>query len=220
MNIIYEDEDVLVVDKPAGMSVHPRAGESKAGTVAGELSTKITDTDKERPGIVHRLDKNTSGVLVVAKNKDARVMLQEQFKNRQVEKTYIALVEGRLKHSQAVLNWPVSRHSKNPLKRAVRAGGKPAITMYKAISEYPGHTLIEAYPKSGRTHQLRVHFAHLGHPVAGDKLYGAKSSILKRHFLHASSIKIKLPSGNIKTFESPLPSELLDYVKTITLQND
>lgn len=219
MKIIYEDKDVLVIDKPAGINVHGRTSAELEGTVAGYFKNKISDTDNERPGIVHRLDKNTSGLMIIAKNTKAKAFLQSQFKNRSVEKAYIVLVEGRLKHAQAILNWPIARNAKNPLKRAVRAGGKPAVTQYRETHVYPGYTLLEAHPKTGRTHQIRVHFAHLGHPVAGDITYGAKKSALKRQFLHAKSLKITLPNGEVMSFSSELPEDLSAFMKTITLQN-
>lgn len=219
MKIIYEDNDVLVIDKPAGISVHRSSSTEVEETVADYFKNKVNDTDVERPGIVHRLDKNTSGVMIIAKNVKSKSFLQNQFKIRSVKKTYKILVEGHLKHSQAILNWPIARNTKNPLKRAVRAGGKPAVTQYREVRAYPGYTMLEAFPKTGRTHQLRVHLAHLGHPVAGDTTYGAKKTELKRQFLHAESLTIKLPNGRIRTFSSELPKDLLDFIKTITLQN-
>ncbi len=219
MKVIYEDNDVVVIDKPAGITVHPASGDSLVNTVAGVMRSRVNDTDIERPGIVHRLDKNTSGVMIMAKNEPTKAFLQMQFRQRQVEKTYLALLEGHLEHPQAFINLPIARHTKNPLKRAVRAGGKPAITKYLGIQEYLGYTLVEAKPETGRTHQLRVHFAHIGHPVAGDWLYGAKKSSLQRQFLHASSLKLKTTDGQERKFDSKLATELKDFLKTITLQN-
>jgi len=212
MKAIYEDPDIIVLDKPAGVLTHGSEDESLP-TVVDEVRGKVDDPDPLRPGIVHRLDKDTSGVLLIAKNLPAKRWLQSQFKNRKVEKTYIGLVHGHVEHKQAVIDLPIGRHPKNPLKRAVRGNGKPAQTSYKLLKEYRNASLLELRPKTGRTHQIRVHLAHIGHPIVGDTLYGKADSNLKRHFLHASRLIIALPSGQSKSFRSPLPGDLESYLK-------
>ena len=211
MQILYEDDDVLVVNKPAGIAVH--GGPNVSGqTVADYFKDKITDSDKERSGIVHRLDKDTSGVIIMAKNPQAKKFLQKQFKDRTVQKTYIALVRGKPKHPEAILDWPIGRNPKNPLKQAVVGQGKSAVSHYKTLQEFNGYTLLEVMPKSGRTHQIRVHLSHLGHPVVGDRVYGTDEPKLNRYFLHAKKLQIVLPSGEQHDFESELPTELSEYL--------
>jgi len=195
--IIYEDKDLLVIDKPAGI---------------------VSD---EFPKRVHRLDKDTSGVLLIAKNDKILKFLQEQFKKRKVEKRYLLLVVGKISPKQGEIKTFLARGGKDRRKQKVflplepKAEGKKireAITEYKVIKEFKDYTLIEAIPKTGRRHQLRAQFAYLGHPIAGDKLYGFRKQIypkgLKRQFLHASYLKIKLPSGEVKEFKSELPKDL------------
>lgn len=206
MKIIYQDNNVLVIDKPAGIAVHPANGIPNGETIIEQLKKLGQDTY-----LVHRLDKETSGVMIFAKNVLAKVFLQQQFKNRSVKKTYIALVVGKPKHFEAILTYPVARHPKNPLKRAVRGSGKPAETRYKTLKSYNAATLLEAKPTTGRTHQIRVHLAHMGNPIVGDSLYGTADVDLGRQFLHAAKLEIALPSGESKVFESPLPKDLKDY---------
>lgn len=209
---LHEDDDVLVIDKPAGINVHAGAGHADEDTVVDFIQDKVEDDGSGRPGIVHRLDRDTSGVLVTAKHAEAKKLLQEQFKSRQVQKQYVALVVGRPRHSRAVLNWPIGRHPKNPLKRAVRGNGREAITGYTTLEEFDGYTLLELKPKTGRMHQIRVHLAHLGHPVVGDALYGKHVPGLDRHFLHAQSLTVRLPSGASRQFTAELPRELKEFL--------
>ncbi|MBI4101268.1 RluA family pseudouridine synthase [Candidatus Microgenomates bacterium] len=230
MQVIYEDKSVLVVDKPAGMSVHPGHGHKGEKTVVDFVRDKVADPDKERPGIVHRLDRDTSGVLIIAKNPKAKAFLQQQFKARKVKKTYIVLVHGVPKLRHAILEWPIGRHPKNPLKRSVKGSGKPAITEYKIVKAFQlgkavskvqpwkreGVSLLEVYPQSGRTHQIRVHLSHLGYPIVGDKLYGRTNDHLNRQFLHAAKLTLKLLSGQPKTFVSPLPKALGTFLATLS----
>lgn len=207
---IYQDADAVVIDKPAGIAVHPAHGIAKGQTVAEQLEKQGI-----KPFIVHRLDKDTSGVMIVAKTKAAQDYLRQQFKARSVQKTYIALVTGTPKHPEAILTYPVARHPKNPLRRAVRGSGKPAETHYKVTKSYLESSLLEVKPKTGRTHQIRVQLAYMGHPVVGDGLYGKPAVGLKRQFLHASKLEISLPRGKSKTFQSPLPTDLEEYLNNL-----
>jgi 23S rRNA pseudouridine1911/1915/1917 synthase len=208
--IVYEDADILVVDKPAGLAVHLGNGMDAEPTVADFARPRTEDTDAERPGIVHRLDRETSGLLVIAKTLAAKDYLQRIWKEHGVQKTYLLLAVGRVEPEAAVINLLIGRDPGRPLRRAVVPGGKPAVTRYRTLAVYPDYTLIEAKPESGRTHQLRVHFAAVGHPVAGDIVYGplTRPLGLKRQFLHAAKLELTLPSGRHLTLESPLPPEL------------
>jgi len=216
LNIVYEDKDVIVVDKPAGLTVHPGAGQKNCTLVNGLLAhyplLKDVGDDPTRPGLVHRLDKDTSGLMIVAKNNSAFEWLKNQFQQRKVEKKYLALVAGEPKESSGTIKTFLTRSKSDPTKQKVGQTGKEAITLYKTVKKFEDYTLIEAVPKTGRMHQIRVHLAWLGCPVAGDKKYGRKnqSSLqgLKRHFLHASELTISLPSGQKRTFVSALPGNL------------
>jgi len=210
MPIIYEDDDLVIIDKPAGIAVHPGAASHVTATVVDFARPRTTDQDPDRPGIVHRLDRDTSGILIIAKNEHAKAFMQAAFKRRDVHKTYELLVVGRIDKEQAVIKLPLGRDPAHPLQQAVEASGREAITPYVATRYYNGYTQIQAKPETGRTHQLRVHFAALGHPVAGDIVYGpSKRPIgLKRQFLHASTIEFTAPSGKLVTLVSPLPPDL------------
>lgn len=212
MKILFEDQDVLVVDKPAGISVHAGPGNLEQ-TVADIVKGKVEDDGTGRCGIVHRLDKDTSGVLIIAKTTKAREFLQQQFKDRKVNKTYLALVAGAPSDAEATIELPLGRNPKNPLKRAVRGSGKAATSSYIVSKRYSGRTLLEVHPTTGRTHQIRVHLAYIGCPVVGDRLYGKADPVLNRHFLHAHKLKLKLPNGKTKEFTSQLPTELVNYLK-------
>lgn len=215
ITILYEDDDVLVVDKPAGLVVHaPETGREQPTVAAFAAAHGIVDDDPERPGIVHRLDKDTSGALVLAKNPAAKAFLQRQFKDRLVGKTYVALVRGHLQEPEAVIRLPIGRHRSQPVKRAVVSGGRPAETRYRTLRPYARETLIEVQLHTGRTHQIRVHFSHLGHPVIGDTLYGSRQrpAGLHRQFLHAGRLEFEAPSGKRVVVESPLPPELQTFL--------
>jgi 23S rRNA pseudouridine1911/1915/1917 synthase len=216
LTILYEDDDVLVIDKPAGLVVHASESGRIQPTVAAFAHARgVEDKDTVRPGIVHRLDKDTSGVMIIAKNEVAKEFLQRQFRKRSVDKHYLALVRGRMTEAEAEIRLPVGRDRRAPVKRAVVPGAREAITAYRVAHEYPGASLVEIGLKTGRTHQIRVHFSHLGHPVVGDTLYGeAKGPAgLSRQFLHASSLSIELPSGQRISVVSPLPPELKQYLQ-------
>jgi 23S rRNA pseudouridine1911/1915/1917 synthase len=213
LTIIYQDFDILVVDKPPGLTVHPAPGHP-AGTLVNALlaiSPELGEmTGTLRPGIVHRLDKDTSGLMVVAKNERARRALSRQLKERQVHKAYLALVHGVPTPRAGVIEAPIGRHPKNRQKMAVVAGGREAVTKYRVREEVGGrYALLEVEPVTGRTHQIRVHMAAIGHPVVGDRTYGRKSEIVGRQFLHAWKLAFAMPAGGRTVeFESPLPPDL------------
>ncbi|MEK7441638.1 MAG: RluA family pseudouridine synthase [Chloroflexota bacterium] len=219
LDVIYEDADLIVIDKPAGMVVHPSAGHA-SGTLVNAVLGHDPDIegvgDEARPGIVHRLDKDTSGLIVVAKNDQAHRYLQTQFKDRAARKVYLALVVGRPKTQVGRIEAPIGRDPKNRQRMAIVSAskGREAITEYRVRESFKNYTLIEAEPKTGRTHQIRIHFGFLGCPLAGDALYSTRQSInvkpagLSRHFLHAHRLTLRLPSGEERTFESPLPDDL------------
>ncbi len=218
LRVLYEDQDVIAVDKPAGLVVHPAETATVQPTVADFARSRgVIDPDDERPGIVHRLDKDTSGILLLAKHPQAKAWLQRQFKERRVKKTYIALLRGRLTPDEAIIKLPIGRHRKQPVKRAVVPGGREATTQYRVVRPYPGTTLAEVDLQTGRTHQIRVHFAHLGHPVIGDQFYGEKQrpTGLSRQFLHAAQLQFVLPSGTEITLKSGLPKELSNYLQSL-----
>jgi 23S rRNA pseudouridine1911/1915/1917 synthase len=219
LTILYEDADLLVIDKPAGLTVHPAVG-VRWGTLAAALLAYRPELagvgGPERPGIVHRLDRDTSGLLVVAKNEAARAALARQWKERQVKKGYLALVCGRLEPPQGVIDAPIGRDPRHRQRMAVLEGGRAARTAYRVRCYLPAgparqeaYSLVEVTPSTGRTHQIRVHFAALGHPLVGDRAYGRPSSVLRRQFLHADRLAFRHPvDGRPLEFESPLPEDL------------
>lgn len=214
LRIVYEDEDLLVVDKPAGMAVHPSAGHD-SGTLVHAVLSHCPDLSgiggEARPGIVHRLDKDTSGLIIVAKNDAAHVALAKQLKDRMVEKTYIALVEGRPKPHQGVIDAPLGRHPVHRKKQAVVERGRDARTRYRTLRAPPGRALLELRPETGRTHQIRVHLASIGHAVTGDTLYGHGEAPagLTRQFLHAQRLAFAHPrTGERIELEAPLAPDL------------
>jgi 23S rRNA pseudouridine1911/1915/1917 synthase len=212
LDIIYEDDDLLVIDKPAGLAVHPapgHPGHTLVNAVLAYLPELAADDDTLRPGIVHRLDKDTSGLILVAKNRVAQANLSAQFKSRSVKKSYLVLVRGKLTPENGIIEAAIGRDPKNRQRMAVVSRGREARTEYSVI-RYPGnYSLLEIRPQTGRTHQIRVHLAAIGYPVVGDATYGVKSPRLTRQFLHASKLGFKLPSsGKYVEFESPLPADL------------
>ncbi len=219
LNIIYEDEDLLVIDKPAGLTVHPAPGHPSHTLVNAILShfPDLADVgDSLRPGIVHRLDKDTSGVMLVAKNRTAQLNLSDQFKAHSVVKTYLVLVKGRLTPEQGIIEAPIGRDLRNRKRMAVVAEGREARTEYRVVKYLGSYTLLEVMPETGRTHQIRVHLSAIGYPVVGDGVYGIKSPHLSRQFLHASRLGFKLPSsGEYVEFSSELPSDLEQALKDI-----
>ena len=218
--IIYEDEDVLVVDKPAGLTVHPAPGYKGPTLINAVLShLKKFDQETPRPGIVHRLDKDTSGVMVVARHPLALAKLASQFKEHTVRKVYLALVHGKLTPEQGIIEAPIGRDNVDRTRMAIstESRGRKARTQYKVLRYFGDNTLLEAMPETGRTHQIRVHFAAVGHAIVGDAIYGKKSPLLGRQFLHAYKLGFNLPSsGKRVDFESPLPADLAQMLKLLS----
>ncbi|MGE5222615.1 MAG: RluA family pseudouridine synthase [Omnitrophica WOR_2 bacterium] len=216
LDIIFENKDLMVINKPAGMVVHPAAGHSR-GTLVHAALAHAPEMEgiggEQRPGIVHRLDKDTSGLILLAKNDFTHRRLVEQFKDRQVKKIYLALVDGHPPTPTGRIEAPIGRSPANRQMMAVvpEHKGRQAITEYRSLETFSQHTYLEVHPLTGRTHQIRVHMAFLGCPVVGDRIYGKhKSSLpIHRQFLHAARLSLYLPGeSNARTFEAPLPDEL------------
>jgi 23S rRNA pseudouridine1911/1915/1917 synthase len=214
LDLLYEDEAIVAINKPAGMVVHPAYG-SRAGTIVNAALYHWPEmrrvTGEERAGIVHRLDKETSGALVMAKTSPALKNLQAQFKARTVHKVYLALVEGLPSSSSGVINAPLARDPKQRKRMAVVRDGREAISQYRVVEEFEEHTLLEMELKTGRTHQIRVHLAWLGNPGVGDTVYGYRKQRIKlnRHFLHATLLEVDSTlTGERLSFNAPLPAGL------------
>lgn len=223
LDIVFENDDLLVVNKPAGMVVHPGAGHD-TGTLVHAVLGYDPDMEgiggEERPGVVHRLDKETSGLILLAKNDRAHRWLQDQFRLRKVEKTYLALVDGAPPTPSGRVEAPIGRDPSHRKKMAIMPQGKgrEAVSEYMTLESFEEHTLLEFHPHTGRTHQIRLHCMFLGCPIVGDKIYGhRKQSIdLDRHFLHAAKLKIILPGKKqAQTFEAPLPDELQEILDSL-----
>jgi len=225
LRIVYEDEDLAAVDKPADLVVHPAPGH-ELGTLANALVARYPDlpVDEDgRPGIVHRLDKDTSGLILVAKNEGARRDLTAQFKRGEVDKVYLALVDGKVEPSDGVIDAPIGRDARDRKRMAVvRSGGRQAVTKYHVLEHLGDFTLLEVRPQTGRTHQVRVHLAFIRHPVVGDKTYGHRKQRLdiKRQFLHAHRLGFRLPaSGARLELVSELPGDLADVIRGLRRPN-
>lgn len=226
LDILFENGDVLVVNKPAGMVVHPSAGHS-SGTLVNAALAHAPDIQgvggQVRPGVVHRLDKDTSGVILLAKNDLAHRALQAQFRDRSVQKTYTTLVDGAPPTLSGVVEAVIGRDKRNRKRMAVvpPGRGREAETEYHTIEAFQAFTLLQAHPRTGRTHQIRVHMAFLGCPVVGDRVYGRKKPSLKirRQFLHASFITLLLPGDSApRTFSAPLPSGLENILQDLRMK--
>lgn len=217
--VLYQNDNVLVINKPAGIAMHAKNSNDQNITIHSIFASQLArGGDPLRSGIVHRLDKNTSGVVIMAKNDTALKYLQAQFAARTVDKVYLALVWGHLEHQKARIELPIRRSTKAPNIMAIHPGGKPAVSEYKVVKEYSQYSLVEINLHTGRTHQIRVQFAHLGHSVVGDGQYGNRPlpEGLSRQFLHAQKLSIKLP-GDTQTasFEAPMPSDLESFLEKI-----
>ncbi len=217
LDIVFQNEDLVIINKPAGMVVHPAAGHY-SGTLVHAALAAIPDLQgiggEERPGIVHRLDKETSGLIVMAKNEKTHRWLQDQFKTRTVKKVYLALVDGKPPTPTGRIEAEIARDPSHRKQMAVVSDGRgrPAVTEYQTLEQFADFTLLEAHPLTGRTHQIRLHLAFLGCPIVGDTVYGHKKSslVLDRHFLHAARLSLRFPGEKeLHTFEAPLPPELL-----------
>jgi 23S rRNA pseudouridine1911/1915/1917 synthase len=240
LDVIYEDDDLAVVNKPAGMMVHAGAGATEddrnRGTLVNALLHRFGALSgvggEMRPGIVHRLDKDTSGLIVVAKNDTAHRKLGAEFSGRKVKKTYLALVHGWLKNDKGTISSPISRDAIRRIRMTTRrSGGREAITRYEVerriLSEFGKFTLVKVKIETGRTHQIRVHMASVGHPVAGDTLYGAPREIraksgtsisLSRNFLHSAELQFAHPrGGELLSFLSPIPEALTEFLRDLEL---
>jgi len=212
LTIIYEDEDILVIDKPAGLTVHPAPGHPShtlVNAILAHCPNLAMSMELTRPGIVHRLDKDTSGLIVIAKNDIAHEYLATQFKNRSVTKGYLVLVKGRLSPEQGIIEAPIGRDPYNRRRMAIAEAGKEATTKYRVRQYLDNYTLVKVTPLTGRTHQIRVHLSAIGHPIAGDSLYGTKSPHLNRQFIHAYRLGFCLPSTEqYQEFIALLPVDL------------
>ena len=222
LDIIYEDDDMLVINKEKGIVVHPGNG-NPDGTLANAVMAKCKGSlsgigGKIRPGIVHRIDKDTSGLIIVAKNDTAHINLSKQIQDRKVKKTYIALVRGVIKENEATINMPIGRSSKDRKKMAVTKDGKEAITHIKVLKRYNGFTLLEVKIETGRTHQIRVHLSEIGYPIVGDEVYsnGKNPFGVKGQMLHAEKLELKHPrTGKDLTFEAPVPKYFANIINQL-----
>src|SRR3989344_5315199 len=224
-SIVYEDNNILIINKPSGLITHPKNTEDKQESVTGWLVEKYPEIktvgeDPLRPGLVHRLDKDTSGLLVIAKNQDSFLYLKNLFQERKIQKFYLALVSGRPKESKGIIDAPMGRIG---MKRTTQVRGnkklkdkKEAVTEYDTIKNFRDFTLLEVSPHTGRTHQIRVHLKSIGNPVAGDPLYGHKSSKEpSRLFLHAYKLQFVSPDGKALAIEAGLPKELQNFINAL-----
>jgi len=211
LKVIHEDNDLAVIDKPAGLTTHPAPGHP-GGTLLNALLARYPELigeDGDRPGIVHRLDKDTSGLMVVARSRQAQAVLSDQFKRREVTKTYLVLVKGRVEPSAGIIEAAIGRHPAQRKKMAVTETGREALSQYRVLKYFKSYTLLEVRIFTGRTHQIRVHLAAISFPVAGDETYGVRSEVFPRQFVHACRLSFKQPStGEMLEFTSELPPDL------------
>jgi 23S rRNA pseudouridine1911/1915/1917 synthase len=212
LEILYEDADCLVLHKPLGVLTHSKGAFNPEATVASFIRKRIKDFPGERAGIVHRLDRATSGVIICAKTPEALSFLQKQFSQRKVKKTYAAVVTGHMTETHAIIDMPIERNPKKPQTFRVGSNGKPSVTEYIVAKSGERYDLLTLKPQTGRTHQLRVHLHHLGHPIVGDTLY--EGEVADRLYLHAEELEITLPNRERKTFHVPIPDSFLVKVES------
>lgn len=214
--VVYEDNHVLVINKPFGVLTHAKGEIVDEFTVADFVKSKmLVPEDSNRPGIVHRLDRDTSGIMIAAKDTETKGLLQKQFQDRKAHKTYLAVVQGTPKELNATLDLPIERNPKAPSTHRVGVNGKHAITRYEVLGSNHKFSVVRLRPETGRTHQLRVHMAYIGTPIVGDRLYGSAKSPIDRLCLHAESLEITIPTSQRKTFSAQPPEdfqELMDQV--------
>ena len=224
LDIIYEDEDVAVINKPQGMVVHPSAGHT-SGTLANALMYHIKDLSTingvVRPGIVHRIDKDTSGLLMIAKNDISHKALAEELKDKKSLRKYLAIVHGNLPNDRGMIEAPIGRSEKDRKKQAVTAKGKEAVTRFQVLERFGNYTLVELTLETGRTHQIRVHMAYIGHPVAGDPLYGPRKTLKGQgQFLHARTLGFTHPrTGEVMTFTAEAPAIFQERLEELRQHN-
>lgn len=224
LDVMYEDDDLLVINKPAGMVVHPGAGHT-SGTIVNAALAYAPEMEgiggEGRPGVVHRLDKDTSGILLLAKNDQAHRWLQDQFRLRKIHKVYMALVDGKPPTPEGIIDAAIARDPSHRKQMAIVPTGKgrEALSRYQTVKEFAGHSLLEVFPSTGRTHQIRLHLAFIGCPITGDRIYGHKKPSLEinRHFLHASKITLAMPGKKEEvTFNAPLPDDLKKVLESLS----
>jgi 23S rRNA pseudouridine1911/1915/1917 synthase len=211
MPILYEDDACLVINKPVGVLTHSKGAYNPEATVATFIASRVEHMSGDRAGIVHRLDRATSGVIICAKNSEALSWLQKQFSQRKTKKTYYAVVAGQPSPTEAIIDMPIERNPKDPKTFRTGSNGKPALTHYQVIESNSTYSLLKLQPTTGRTHQLRVHLKQLGHPIAGDVLYGGEPA--DRLYLHAEQLELTLPSRQRMTFTAPLPADFRTMLK-------
>jgi len=214
LNVVYEDSVLIGVNKPSPMVVHPGPGHEK-GTLANALAFHYPDLpdipDPARPGIVHRLDKDTSGVLAVARTKSAYESLKQQFKERQVEKVYLALVSGKFEEDSGLIDAPIGRSARDKTKMTVKLGGKDSRTRFRVLKEFEDRSLLEVRPLTGRTHQIRVHMDYIDHRIVGDSYYGGEPH--ERLMLHSRNLSVHHPeTGEALTLTAPVPEEFEEFI--------
>lgn len=215
--VVYEDEHVVVINKPAGVLTHAKGALTEEFSVAEFVRPRMSEPDEtNRPGIVHRLDRATSGIIICAKDSATKRLLQKQFQDRKAHKTYIAVVKNTPKHAEAKIDLPIGRNPKKPNSFRVDAKGKPAVTMYRTLVSNGTYSVLELKPETGRTHQLRVHLAYIGCPIVGDALYGGGKSPIGRMCLHAQELEITIPVSRRETFVAPLPEDFEKFVEEIS----
>lgn len=212
LRVLYEDKDCVVIEKPRGVLSHSKGAFNPEATVGTWLSSRVKGMTGDRAGIVHRLDRATSGVMICAKHPEALSWLQKQFSQRRVKKTYVAVIKGTLHPEAAIIDMPIERNPKKPQTFRVGSNGKSAVTEYKTVQTGNKYSLVELKPQTGRTHQLRVHLHHVGHPILGDEFYGGGHA--DRLFLHAEKLEITLMNRERKVFETPVPVAFQQQVET------